>query len=71
MKWISVKDRLPEEFESVLVCNLNGITQDERDIEIAILHEDKIFYYVAPWNYDLFSIAKATHWMPLPEPPEN
>ena len=69
-RWISVKDRLPELFNPVIACNSDGITRDERDPEIAILQEDNKFYYIAPWDYNLYSEAKVTHWMPLPEPPK-
>ena len=70
MEWISIKDRLPELHHTVLVCNSDGISQDERDPETATLHEGDIFYYIAPWDYNLYSVAIVTHWMPLPEAPQ-
>ena len=68
--WISISDSMPNLYKPVLVCNTDGMTQDERDAEIATLHEGDIFYYIAPWDYRLFSIAIVTHWMPLPDAPE-
>ena len=58
MKWISVRDRLPE----------NGLT---------VLLYSKIDEIQTGWlsglsfetSYDC--ISDVTHWMPLPEPPEN
>lgn len=53
-KWISVDDRLPESFESVLVF---------RDGKIMIDHHEENGWFA----YDLNG-KRATHWMPLPEP---
>lgn len=57
MKWISVKERLPEHFSSVLVFG--------QSIRTCALYEDGIFYcdFRLPKHEDI------THWMPLPEPP--
>lgn len=59
-KWISVRDKLPEDGEDVLVCtqSKNG----SRNI-------DKGY-----WSINRFvhrGCANVTHWMPLPEPPED
>ena len=55
-EWISVKDRLPKPNENVLVyCKEYGIYVD-------IHMSGGIFGY---------SMDSVTHWMPLPEPPEE
>lgn len=59
-KWISVKDRLPERMQDVLVIVQMG---------------DDCFYEVAALNKSLwlglgnaYDIKCVTHWMPLPTP---
>lgn len=53
-KWISVKDRLPEENKKVLVSNPSA-------------HTSKIAWkYRGQWFFDTnFDILEPTHWMPL------
>lgn len=55
--WISVDDRLPESFESVLVF---------RDGKITIDHHEENGWFA----YD-FNGKRATHWMPIPKPPKG
>ena len=59
-KWISVKERLPENVQEVLVIRMNG----EPDIEFLLY--DGTWVGDTPGRQD-----KVTHWMPLPEPPEK
>lgn len=56
-EWISVKDRLPEEKTRVLVfVPRSGLKIDT----------DRIVGRIwVRWN------GRVTHWMPLPEPPEE
>lgn len=61
--WISVKDRLPEEYKTeVIVCTEYG------DVRIAVkimdgwISNDCEFERTNSW---------VTHWMPLPEPPKE
>ena len=71
--WISVEDRLPEsEDNSVLVHFENGSIetvhiQDYFD-DITAGIKDGIQQYT---KWYLINNPKVTHWMPLPEPPEN
>lgn len=51
MEWISAKDRLPEEFEDVLVRVNIG---------------DASWYEVAHWREGYWSVPCITHWMPIP-----
>ena len=58
-EWISVKERLPDIETWVLVHCVNGkITSDLR---------------IAPFGKFMISpvYGEVTHWMPLPEPPEE
>jgi len=71
MKWISIKDELPEKDGEYLVYI-------EKDIHIASVkirkHYRKLYY---EWEYpDIdqgnYPICETpTHWMPLPKPPEK
>lgn len=53
-EWISVKDRLPNLFENVLVF---------RDGKISIDYNEENGWFA----YD-FNGKRVTHWMPLPQP---
>ena len=55
--WVSVKSRLPEEGETVLVWNDEGF---------CYVDEIKNGKWRIPGDY-----AGNTHWMPLPNPPED
>ena len=61
-EWISVKDRLPEPGERVLVC-IGAVF--EAFIDDAGKWQR---YYSAPLNEVL---GEPTHWMPLPQPPKG
>lgn len=56
-EWISVNDRLPEPFESVLVL---------RDGKISIDYNEGNGWFA----YD-FNGKRVTHWMQLPQPPKG
>ena len=56
-EWISVNDRLPNPFESVLVF---------RDGKISIDYNEGNGWFA----YD-FNGKRVTHWMPLPEKPKG
>ena len=65
MEWISVKDRLPEEYESVLAATR---FVGDGGWEVEVLRwtgwkwEDEVGGQYAGG-------AETTHWMPLPPPP--
>lgn len=59
-QWISIKEKLPPEDESVLIYTIMGMC-------VAARWDDRFFVSKTA------SIAKydVTHWMPLPEPPKD
>lgn len=59
--WIPVKDRLPEDGQSVLTCK-NGIC------DIQIYEKRRNGWLCKGW---FWSMATVTHWMPLPQPPKG
>ena len=70
--WISVKERLPEVYESVLVAGqMKYKWEDKYDqfVDVGFRdHNEKGFATFNDWyeGQDEFAI---THWMPLPNPP--
>lgn len=62
-EWISVKERLPDRFEYVLVY-CKGL---RRDIFVSYGYR----YDDTGWYVDGIYTTVVTHWMPLPEPPEE
>lgn len=56
-KWISVKDRLPEDYKPVIVF------RDD-------MHDAGISWIIAG-RWAVPEGVNVTHWMPLPEPPED
>ena len=71
-KWISVKDRLPEDDVDVIayaVSNNGGYTI------VVTFHTHKLYGlniegWASPWQY-FSSHYTITHWMSLPEPPKE
>jgi hypothetical protein len=66
-RWIPVSERLPEENVSVLVFTKDG-KFDRAGMHVAILDEDGEWY---PSHGDGYMFPVVTHWMPLPEPPND
>ncbi len=60
MKWISVKERLPESGKYLKVITLTGFGE-------------AIEYWKSSYWESEYPVKEATvtHWMPLPEPPSN
>lgn len=65
MKWISVKDRLPEEGDTVLVFNTSG--GEDCLVTIAIKWPNEEWFLTEIET----TSEEVTHWMPLPEPPKQ
>lgn len=65
-EWISVKDRLPDTFDDVLVYSNDCI------ISIAWRETEKRKNGIVGWHWNSYCkrLGYVTHWMPLPEPPE-
>jgi hypothetical protein len=59
-KWIPVSERLPEEFQRVLICGAYKFLAVGRVMNGR---------WVISWNND--EAKSVTHWMPLPEPPKG
>ena len=63
-EWISVKDRLPEPWEQVLIYSRHDFCESA-------------FYIGVPgkwrvtWNHEMLDADSVTHWMPLPELPKG
>ena len=71
-KWISVDERLPEDDSAVLVY---AVGNNENSCVAMTsythhMHGYNIEGWRSPWQY-FFYERKITHWMPLPEPPEE
>ena len=62
-EWVSVKDRLPEPWEQVLIYSRHDFCESA-------------FYIGVPgkwrstWNHEMLDADSVTYWMPMPEPPE-
>ena len=66
MKWVSVKERLPEVGQKVLACGVH------KGMEVQQFHGAHFLRDgTCVWEWKHNTIKTVTHWMPLPEPPEN
>jgi len=61
-EWISVDERLPEPFVSVL-----GYCPDEEPLPT--VHECYMNDYCFWTSEQVYGMGTVTHWMPIPEPP--
>ena len=68
-KWISVKDRLPEEGEYVL-CVLKGFNYGGKIQVCKFVPADK-FKDKPYFEHFRNGFPSVTHWMPLPKPPKG
>jgi len=74
MKWISVKERLPERYEDVLIYFKDDSTMSYlRDCN---KHEDqgkcrcKLKWHAYAEDSFFYKVDRVTHWMELPKAPE-
>ena len=80
-KWISVKDRLPDEDGKYLVFEQSGgrtvtsILRFAKDARKVDRYDFKGRWKNAWYEYDSewghYTVDSVTHWMPLPEPPKG
>lgn len=79
MDWISVKDRLPEDGQEVLVISHGW---GERLVYVGqykrVESETSWLTGITPkvsnwllWGWSYIKEPQVTHWMPLPEPPKE
>jgi len=75
-RWIAVSERLPEEYETVLVATDGSVSAGEIRFPDGECGMDEPWWMVfkdkrdrsAAWA-GLVALNDVTHWMPLPEPP--
>jgi hypothetical protein len=83
-EWISVKDRLPEEHDSIF-AKLYGTEKwlpgmfrtISNDVNACVEYEDgtrkvkTLHTFDGKWNLRGMGGKRVTHWMPLPQPPKG
>ena len=76
-RWIKTETRLPEEGVDVLICvQYEGWEPDEWSIELASLDTDRPNPPIPDYNLGIWSLGSAqnytvSHWMPLPDYPQD
>lgn len=73
-EWISVKDRMPGRYETVLIAILtvNGYGDPAKLVTIGGYdHSEKRWEQYTSTDRQLCRGETVTHWMPLPDPPEE
>lgn len=71
-EWISVKDRLPDECDNLVLAIANG--KPCRNITLEDAYVLASYVPNEGWIIDewpMWEEAEVTHWMPLPEPPKE
>ena len=70
--WISVEDRLPQEYGAV--CKNVNVLMDDGLVTVGWLNQVTGKGYYLDTNNDFICTApltEFTHWMPLPQPPKE
>ena len=73
-QWISVKDRMPGRYETVLIAisTVNGYGDPAKLVTIGGYdHSRKRWEQYTSTDRQLCQGETVTHWMPLPEPPRG
>lgn len=66
MEWISIKDRVPENTDDVLVIDDDG----KMSVSCYFLHQGYDGYIFEDRDC-CRRMGEISHWMPLPEPPKE
>ena len=71
VKWISVKEMVPDTAERVLVCKtwLGRVHKPEYGYYQDFPNRKGCWYVLTEFGY--YSQREVTHWMPLPQPPKG
>jgi hypothetical protein len=70
VEWISVKDRLPEEWEQVLITGMST-SGAPLGVHLGELRDGWHFALSEDGGCDPNLDENVTHWMPLPTPPKE
>ncbi len=66
IQWIKCSERMPEETGDIIVACSDGIVMS------GISYSIRKGFYIASLGYDDDEpVTDVTHWMPLPEPPQE
>jgi hypothetical protein len=72
-KWISVKERLPEQDQLVVVLHEDEMGLNHRKPATYFAKHNGKYWLEVTDNSDVAwsNLCKITHWLPLPEPPKD
>ena len=66
IQWIKCSERMPEETGDIIVACSDGIVMS------GISYSRRKGFYIEALKYDSDEpVTDVTHWMPLPEPPQE
>ena len=63
-EWISVKDRLPEPWEQVLIYSRHDFCESAFYIGVP-------GKWCSTWNHEMLDADSVTYWMSMPQPPKG